>query len=281
MLKGIVMAAAGAEELRVTLEEEGMSVVRLEKLEEEAVSEALWKLGAEREEVLCLVERDVEEKLALDAGLICVGYLNPAYKEESLRGCKILLEGFEEIDSTFFHNVHTRAMGLPVQIAETSRLLIREMTLEDMDKVDELYRESESACFGLEFPENRQEEEDKIKAYIAYMYGLYQFGMWVVIEKKSQRLIGRAGFGIADYRGFSEIDLGYLIDPDYRCQGYGEEACRAVLEYGRSVLDFPQVSAYIARENVKSLGLIEKLGFQKKEAFSYEERDVYRYLLKF
>lgn len=281
MLKGIIMAAAGAEILKDTLKKEGMPFIGLKELEKEAVLKALVQLDAEKEEVLCLVETDGEEKLALSQGLFCVGYLNPAYPEESLSGCRILLEGFEEIDSTFLRNVHTRALGLPVQIAETSRLLIREMTLDDLDAVDDLYRESDSACFGLDFPEDRKEEEEKIRAYIAYMYGLYQFGMWVVIEKKSQRLIGRAGFGIADYQSFSEIDLGYLIGQEYRHQGYGEEACRAVLDYGKSVLDFSQVSAYIDQENTGSLSLIEKLGFRRTEAFAYQGRDLYRYLLRF
>ena len=54
------------------------------------------------------------------------------------------------------------------------------------------------------------------------MYGMYQFGMWVVIEKESRKLIGRVGFGIADYLDFSEIDMGYLIGEKYRRRGYAE-----------------------------------------------------------
>ena len=94
-------------------------------------------------------------------------------------------------------------------------------------------------------------------------------------------MIGRAGFGIADYLDFAEIDMGYLIGKKYRRQGYGEEACRAALAYGRQVLDFPGVSAYIERENGSSLGLIEKLGFKRKQSFDYQERHLCRYRLEF
>lgn len=281
MLKGIVIAVSGAELLKQTLTKENLPWVEVEQREPAAFLRALSHLGAEKPEALCLVETDREEKIALELGFFCVGYLNPALPGEHLSGCRILLEGFQEIDSSFLQNVHTRALGLPVLIAETERLLIREMTLSDLDQINALYQEEPSMALSPELALNRQEEEEKIKAYIAYMYGLYQFGMWVVIEKKSREMIGRAGFGIADYLDFTEIDMGYLIGKKYRRRGYGEEACRAALAYGRRVLDFPGVSAYIEQENSGSLGLIEKLGFKKKQSFDYRERHLCRYRLEF
>lgn len=281
MLKGIVIAVSGAELLKQTLTKENLPWVEVEQREPAAFLRALSHLGAETPEALCLVETDREEKMALELGFFCVGYLNPALPGEHLSGCRILLEGFQEIDSSFLQNVHTRALGLPVLIAETERLLIREMTLSDLDQINALYQEEPSMALSPELALNRQEEEEKIKAYIAYMYGLYQFGMWVVIEKKSREMIGRAGFGIADYLDFTEIDMGYLIGKKYRRRGYGEEACRAALAYGRRVLDFPGVSAYIEQENSGSLGLIEKLGFKKKQSFDYRERHLCRYRLEF
>ncbi|MEI3521986.1 MAG: GNAT family N-acetyltransferase [Anaerosacchariphilus sp.] len=103
------------------------------------------------------------------------------------------------------------------------------MTLADLPALNALCRENGYDEMG----------EEEAKAYIKYMYGLYQCGMWVVLEKESGRIIGRAGFGIADYLPEAELDLGYLIDTPYRRQGYGEEACRAALDYGRDWLELP------------------------------------------
>lgn len=280
MLKGIVIAMSGADLLKETLTKEALPWKELRRREEGDFQKALDDLGAEKKEVLCLVETDREERMASELGMFCVGYLNPELPKEQLSGCKILLEGFEEVDRIFLENVHTRAMGLPVLIAETGRLLIREMTLSDLDRINALYREEPAVSLSPELSLDRQEEEEKIRAYIAYMYGLYQFGMWVVIEKKSREMIGRAGFGIADYLDFSEIDMGYLIGKKYRRQGYGEEACRAVLSYGKRVLDFPRVSAYIDGENSGSRHLIEKLGFYQERMFAYQERHLCRYVLE-
>lgn len=281
MLKGLVITASGTELLKETLTREGLPWIEPEGLKPEDFVRAVKKLNAGPREILCLVERDREEETARSLGYFCIGYLNPKFQGESLSACKILLEGFQEIDRGFLENVYTRACGLPVQIAETKRLIIREMTLEDLDEVNALYREGDSAVFFPEASLERQEEEERIKAYITYMYGLYQFGMWVVIEKESRKLIGRAGFGIADYLDFSEVDMGYLIGRSYRRRGYGEEACRAVLEYAKSVLDFPGVSAYVDSENQESLGLLRKLGFHREQLFSCRERKLCRYCLAF
>lgn len=287
MLKGLLIASSGAGLLEEELDRNRFPWAEVPKKDGEAFrdaaafQEAALRLSERADELLCLVETDREEETARSLGLICVGYVNPSLEGQRLSGCRILLEGFQEIDLPFLQNVHTRAIGLPVQIAETKRLLIREMTLADLDDINALYRESGSTVFLQPSTLDRNEEEEKIKAYITYMYGLYQFGMWVVIEKESGTLIGRVGFGIADYLEVPEVDMGYLIGEKYRRRGYAEEASRAALDYAGRVLELPQVSAYIDRENLVSLHLIEKLGFHRIKEFMYQGKGLCRYVLRF
>lgn len=270
MLKGLIIQASHTETLEAALTASGLLWRKVPGGSGKALIEASGSLGKPKE-LLCLVETDAEEKAALEQGLFCIGYLNPELPGQKLSGCRILLEGFEEIDRGFLEQVHTRALGLPVRIAETRRLILREMTLSDLPELNRICREN-----GL--PETGEEEA---KSYIRYMYGLYQCGMWVVLEKESGRLIGRAGFGIADYLPEAELDLGYLIDTPYRRQGYGEEACRAVLDYGRDWLELQRISAYVEEENQASVHLLEKLGFQRQREFLYRvsgrKKQMYRY----
>jgi len=278
MLKGLILAAAVSESWKGALTQEGLSWIELNNKDTKDFLQALDRLQAERQEVLCLVETDREEQIALKLGLFCVGYLNPEYTKERLSGCRVLLEGLEEADKRFFCQVHRRALGLPLQIAETKRLLIREMTTEDLDAVRALYQEEERPGFFPEFSPDRAREEERITAYIHSMYELYQFGIWVVIEKESKKIVGRVGFGIADYMGVSEIDLGYFIETSCRRRGYAKEACLAVLDYAQKYLDFPGLSAYVDTDNLPSLGLLEKLGFVREQEFLYQGRRLYRYL---
>ncbi len=270
MLKGLILQASDTKPLEQHLTASGLAWRSLPSGSGEAkLLEAAKELGAPKE-LLCLVETDEDERIALEGGFFCIGYLNPQRTGEKLSGCLILLEGFEEIDRTFLEEIHTRALGIPVIIAETERLLIREMTLSDLPDVNAL-------CLRNGFPAIG---EDEAKAYIEYMYGLYQCGMWLVFEKKSGQLIGRCGFGIADYLDFSEMDLGYLIDRKYRRQGYAEEACRVLLAYGEQVLQFSGLSAYAEEENLPSRSLLEKLGFSRIQSFQWKDKTMHRYLRK-
>ena len=97
MLKGIVIAASGAELLKQTLTREHLPWAEVRHREPADFLKALDGLRAKKREILCLVETDREERIALELGFFCVGYLNPALQEEHLSGCRILLEGFQEI----------------------------------------------------------------------------------------------------------------------------------------------------------------------------------------
>ena len=147
MLKGLVIAASGTRVLKEELDRTHFPWTEAGGREAEGFQKAAERLHAKPEELLCLVETDREEETALSQGFFCVGYLNPELETQRLSGCRILLEGFEEVDAPFLQNVYTRALGLPVQIAETKRLLIREMTLADLDDINALYQESEFTGF--------------------------------------------------------------------------------------------------------------------------------------
>lgn len=105
-----------------------------------------------------------------------------------------------------------------------------------------------------------------LEAYIRHMYGFYGFGLWAVERRGSGREAGAAGslIGLAGLQmreGREEPELGFCIAPAFRGQGYGLEACRAVLRYGFGELGLPAVRAAVRRENAASLRLCRKLGF--------------------
>lgn len=72
------------------------------------------------------------------------------------------------------------------------------------------------------------------------MYGYYGYGMWLVFDKASGELIGRAGLEHREFPDAVELELGYLIDPDRQGQGLATEVCQAILAFAREELDFPE-----------------------------------------
>lgn len=174
----------------------------------------------------------------------------------------MIVEGFEETDYVFLERVYQRFHNIPWEILETERCILREMTLEDLDALYELYRPEAMTLYMNGLHENRKEQEKYTRAYIENMYRFYGYGIWVVIEKKSGQLIGRAGFDHYEEDGEVQLELGYAIAVDKQKQGYAAEVCRGILKYAFEALEVPSVCCLIQKENTASIRLAEKLGFR-------------------
>lgn len=183
----------------------------------------------------------------------------------------------ERFGEEWLLRVWQRHAGLPWKILETQRFVLREMTEEDLDVLYEI-QGKEEAAFLEPLCEDKEEQRIKIQEYIRHMYGFYGFGIWMIQEKESGQVIGRAGLQMRE--GFEEPEIGFALAPAFRGQGAAQEACRGVLEYAGRELGLEQIRAVVHRENEKSRRLCGKLGFQVDE--SRENRDgmwiFYRYV---
>lgn len=225
---------------------------------------AAQKMGLEPSECLVIEDSCNGVKAAKAAGIPCIGFLNSDSGKQDLREAAMLVEGFEEVDTSFIVEVYRRAVGEPKKIAETSRLFIREITLDDLDALYALYEHPDITKYIENLYEDRKQEEAFLKAYIKNMYGFYGYGMWVVIEKETNRMIGRVGLNNREMDGEMELELGYMIGVPYQKKGYAYEACKAVLSYMINHMKRTVVYCISASDNKASTSLAKKLGFQEK-----------------
>lgn len=177
----------------------------------------------------------------------------------------LIVQGFEEIGVQFLDRIHKRRNGLPWNILYTSRTCVREITLSDLDELYELY-EGEGITDYTEPLFAREKEEEYTKSYISYMYRYYGYGMWVVCDRVSGKLLGRAGIEHHDEEnGEGEVlmELGYMIRKEYQNKGYATEVCKAILEYACEELQMNQLHCFIHPKNYASIRVAEKLGFLK------------------
>lgn len=63
------------------------------------------------------------------------------------------------------------------------------------------------------------------------MYGFFEHGLWLVIRKEDNKVIGRAGIENREIDGELQKELGYLIGKPWQGKGYAAEACLAILDY--------------------------------------------------
>ena len=166
-----------------------------------------------------------------------------------------------ELDPEFEKRDALRKAGIPVEIARTDQLLIRETIDSD---ISELYRiGTDQAVRKYIAPRQPTLEEEIVytKAYVRHMYAFYDFGLWTVLEKDAygqERVIGRAGLFPSE-RLAGQIEMGYMIAPECQGNGYGKEAAETVLRYAFNVLDLEEVHLFAEKENKASVKLAETL----------------------
>ena len=175
-----------------------------------------------------------------------------------------------ELDPEFEKRDALRKAGIPVEIARTDQLLIRETIDSD---ISELYRiGTDQAVRKYIAPMQPTLEEEIVytKAYVRHMYAFYDFGLWTVLEKDAygqERVIGRAGLFPSE-RLAGQIEMGYMIAPECQGNGYGKEAAETVLRYAFNVLDLEEVHLFAEKENKASVKLAETLLIKGKVAGS-------------
>ena len=251
------------DEAAAALSEEGLEVlvIRTDGHEKAAAREIPSNASA-----LYLADSAALFQMLRSSGLPAAGYLHAGRNGESFQGAAYLVERPQDIDRDSYQKIYERAAGLPWTIAETARCLIREMTVDDVESLYPLYEDEQARRFLKPLCPDHDKEREIVKAYIDKVYGLFGYGMWVVIRKSDGALIGRAGFEVGRK---NEAALGYLFRKDCRRQGYAFEACDAVMRFAREELGFtgedaaPLLTAYVEEENTASRRLLSRLGFMQ------------------
>lgn len=198
-----------------------------------------------------------ELQAAYMCGMAALGYLQGAEFAHSAPA-DMYAEGFEEIGATFLLHVYERHHGIPWTILRTKRCVVKEFSMEYLDALFELYA-GEGMTDYIEPLYPYEEERAYQEAYIEHMYRFYGYGMWIVCDKETGALIGRAGIEHREELG-GELELGYAIGVPWQRRGYATEVCTAILDYAREELDLPSVCCLIEEGNTVSEHLAKKLG---------------------
>lgn len=266
------------------------------------------EVGDFRKTCLFLAASDDSLELAFEMGMAAIAIRNPRLTPQNLIGVDYLLdfETFSEdyvvenIDLEYFERVFRRFHNIPWDILETERCYVRELMLEDLDDLYELYSYPEITEYMEPLFERKKEYEYQ-QAYIEHMYRFYEYGMWLVFKKcdgkdnvtwnnerngyhhvgGGQQLIGRAGLENRDYPDGMELEMGYAFSPDVWGRGYAIEVCQAILDYAAEYLCYERINCLIEPGNVRSIKLVERLGFNFMEETDFTGKKMLRYVYYF
>lgn len=212
-------------------------------------------------------------------GAAVVGYEVPGSAGAFWHDVDMVLQGLDEVDYEFLNRVYLRKHGLPWNILTTQRCVVREMTVQDLDALYTLYEDPMTKQY-MEPLYPPQKEFEYVKSYIQNRYRYFGYGMWLIVQKESGRVIGRAGFDEVEVNGRVETEFGYLIAADLRRQGYAKEVCTALLQYGKQYHAFEEVTCRIAVSNIPSITLAESLGFVYEQELWQENKQLRQYRIR-
>lgn len=216
-------------------------------------------------------DEDMAEDCA-QQGTACIGYCPPEEESFYFSHVHMVLESLEGIERGELERFFCRFHGLPVLIARTRRLRLRESMAEDFEALRRMEKE---AGWNFDVTETRE----KYLSYLKYAYSFYGYGYWTAELLETGEIVGWCGFGgwgtqeeNPDFIYMrienplirpeaQRLELGYIVDTAYRRQGLALEMCRAALGYAFEALEAGAVWVRIERKNTASLHLAEKLGF--------------------
>jgi ribosomal-protein-alanine N-acetyltransferase len=145
-------------------------------------------------------------------------------------------------------------------ILQTERLYLREFTMDDAQLLVDLNANPEVVKYVHELPVDHAKALEVLETIILPQYKLYNHGRWAVHLKSNSAFIGWCGLKYVKER--DEIDLGYRFFQQYWGKGYATESAKAVIDYGKKVLQLPDIMAQAHVENMASQNVLKKCGLQ-------------------
>ncbi|WP_266181138.1 GNAT family N-acetyltransferase [Dyella humicola] len=96
---------------------------------------------------------------------------------------------------------------------------------------------------------------------LAMLIGHWQlrgYGMWALELKETGEFVGRAG--LMQPEGWPDLELGWMLRPEFRHHGYATEAGNAILEFAWRRLNAQRVISLVRIGNDASDRVAERLG---------------------
>ena len=114
-------------------------------------------------------------------------------------------------------------------------------------------------------------------------YRKWGYGLWAVILKENNKLIGQCGLTIQQWKEAEVLEIGYLFNKTYWHNGYAIEAAKACKNYAFEVLKAKEVCSIIRDTNIASQKVATNNGMIKKDTWIKHYKGVdmphYRYVI--
>lgn len=166
-------------------------------------------------------------------------------------------------------------------ILETKRLYLREMNPSDFNSLCRILQD-EKAMYAYEGAFSDQEVQEWLDRQI-YRYQKWNFGLWAVVLKETDKMIGQCGLTMQQWKDQEVLEIGYLFERSHWHQGYATEAAKACKQYAFEKLNASEVCSIIRDSNTASQNVAMRNGMVMKDQWIKHYKGVdmphYRYVV--
>ena len=162
---------------------------------------------------------------------------------------------------------------------ETERLIIRPITMDDAQDFYEMDSQPEVHIFLGKEPLKSLEDAKEIIRNLQIQYEQLGHGRLAVVEKDSGKMIGWTGFKYIEEKEainnrFDFVDFGYRFRKEAWGKGYATEAAQACMDFYRENMTDIKINAITHLDNKASKKVLEKMGFEVTETFTFSMWDL-------
>tara|TARA_B100000809_G_C15136776_1_gene530971 strand:- start:4419 stop:4931 length:513 start_codon:yes stop_codon:yes gene_type:complete len=147
-----------------------------------------------------------------------------------------------------------------MHIAETNRLILSKITIDDAAFILELMNTSgwlkyigdrniKTVEAAVEHIKNNQ-----LKCYETHDFGYYK----IQVKAESLKTIGTCG--LLKRNNLEHVDIGFSMLPEYHGNGFGYEAVTEIIKLAKTEFGIKSICAITLPINKPSINLLEKLG---------------------
>lgn len=147
-------------------------------------------------------------------------------------------------------------------VLETERLLLREVTLDDVDRIFSYKSDDETAqSASWKLHKTKADTKKEITEMIDH-YRKGENAHWGIVLKETNTIIGFGGFTMMTPM-HNRATAGWWLGAKYWGKGYATEIARAVIEYGFTRLKLNRIDAVARVDNAASGRVLEKAGMYR------------------
>ncbi len=162
--------------------------------------------------------------------------------------------------------------GLP----ESERLMFREMSENDLNFVHSML----SSPIVMKYYPKIFTEDDSRQWILRQIlrYDAYGTGLWIASDKQTGKPIGQIGLVYQTLSFGTELEIAYLLSPEYFKKGYASEAAECLKEFAFQKMERKFVISIIRPENTESRKVAERNNMRvwHKESFHGYSHLIYR-----